>query len=288
MAMYQAKGAGKNRVRFFDPHMQELVEARARVESDLIMALREHQLVLYYQLQVGSEGESIGAEVLVRWMHPERGMVSPAEFIPIAEESSLMLEIGDWILEESCRQLSVWHMHADMRHLSLSVNISGQQFKQADFVEQVAKKLQKYEFDASRLKLELTESVALDDIDFVIAKMLSLKMVLGVKLSLDDFGTGYSSLSYLNRLPFDQLKIDRSFVNDITRNASDANMVKTILTMALNFDLEVVAEGVETAEQLAFLQDNGCMAFQGYFFSKPVPLGLFEALAVKHQQEPAV
>ena len=270
IAMYQAKSSGRNKTRFFDPKLQHAVESRAALESDLRSALADHQLQLYYQVQVDSDGLPMGAEALVRWIHPERGMVSPADFIPIAEESSLILDIGHWVLDTVCRQIAAWHQHEQAGHLVLAVNISARQFVQQDFVEQIAAMLQKYGIDPARLKLELTESVVLDDLDFVIAKMLALKNTVGVTLSLDDFGTGYSSLSYLKRLPLDQIKIDQSFVRDMRTDSSDAVMVKTIIDLARNFDLHIIAEGVETDTQLAFLKQHNCMAYQGYLFSKPV------------------
>jgi len=281
MAMYQAKDGGRNRVRFFDPQMQQLVEVRALLESDLHHALETEQFELHYQLQVDHENQPIGAEALIRWIHPQRGMVSPAHFIPVAEESGLILNIGDWVLDEACRQIAVWSAHEKMGNLVLAVNISAQQFKQANFVEQVVSAIRKHGIDPSRLKLELTESVALDDIADVIAKKNLLRQEVGVTLSLDDFGTGFSSLSYLKRLPLDQIKIDQSFVRDITTDKSDAVMVKTIIDMAQNFSLNVIAEGVETEAQLAFLKQHDCMAYQGYLFSKPLPIEQFDAL-MKH------
>jgi EAL domain-containing protein (putative c-di-GMP-specific phosphodiesterase class I) len=246
MAMYQAKDSGRNTVRFFDPHMQKTVETRAILESDLRRAIPEQQLSFYYQMQLDHNQHPIGVEALIRWNHPHRGMVLPAHFIPFAEESSLILEIGHWVLDTACQQLAVWSHNAQTRNLVLAVNISAHQFKQPGFVSQVASMIQNYNIEPSRLKLELTESVALEDIDSVIEKMLTLRRIIGVTLSLDDFGTGYSSLSYIKRLPLDQIKIDKSFVHDMTTDDSDAVMVKTIIDMAQNFGLNVIAEGVET------------------------------------------
>jgi len=278
LAMYQAKDAGRNIVRFFDTNMQKSVEARAEMESDLRRAISAREFRLFYQIQLDSDDHPIGVEALIRWQHSKRGLVSPAQFIPVAEESSLILEIGSWVLDTACQQIALWSLDEKMRNLVLAINISAQQFKQVDFVDQVAVMIRKYGIDSSRLKLELTESIALDDIDSVVAKMLVLKHQRGVTLSLDDFGTGYSSLSYLKRLPLDQIKIDQSFVRDIPTDPSDAVMAKTIIDMAKNFGLNVIAEGVETEAQMAFLKENGCMAFQGYLFSKPVPIEEFEAL----------
>ena len=282
MAMYQAKDAGRNTVRFFDPAMQHAVEAHAVIEADLRRALPNGELQLYYQIQVDNEHRPLGAEALVRWNHPKRGMVSPAQFIPVAEESSLILDIGLWVLDTACRQLALWSKQEQMRGMMLAVNVSAQQFRKPDFVETVAAVLGEHHVDPEHLKLELTESVVLSDVADVVAKMHALK-ALGVKLSLDDFGTGYSSLSYLKQLPLDQIKIDQSFVRDVATDPNDAVMVRTIIGMAQNFRLNVIAEGVETASQLEFLKQNGCMAYQGYLFSKPVPLGEFESLLRKLQ-----
>ena len=277
MAMYQAKESGRNRVRFFDPAMQIAIETRTALEADLRHALAEKQLHLYYQIQLDSDLRPLGAEALIRWIHPLRGMVSPMQFIPIAEESSLILDIGHWVLETACKQLAVWDKREQTKNLKLAVNVSAQQFKRHDIVETITTLLNIHQVDPRRLKLELTESVVLSDVNDVITKMHSLK-ALGVRLSLDDFGTGYSSLSYLKRLPLDQIKIDQSFVRDITTDASDAVMVKTIISLADNFRLNVIAEGVETEAQLSYLKENGCMAYQGFLFSKPVPIDEFEAL----------
>lgn len=281
MAMYQAKDSGRNAVCFFNPMMQILVETRAALEVDLRQAIFNQQLHLYYQIQVGNDQRPIGAEALVRWHHPVRGIVSPAQFIPIAEESNLILDVGNWVLDTACRQLAEWTKSTQARDLLLAVNISAKQFQQDDFVENVASILRSHGVEASRLKLELTESVVLNDVTDVVAKMHALK-ALGVNLSMDDFGTGYSSLSYLKRLPLDQIKIDQSFVRDIVTDQNDAIMVKTIIDLARNFRLNVIAEGVETEAQLDFLQKNGCMAYQGYYFSKPVPIDEFDTLLVSN------
>jgi diguanylate cyclase (GGDEF)-like protein/PAS domain S-box-containing protein len=278
MAMYQAKDAGRNTVRFFDPLMQQAVEARAELEADLRGALKSRQLQLHYQIQVDDGHRPIGAEALIRWVHPRRGMVSPAQFIPLAEESSLILDIGQWVIETACGQIAEWARDEQMRHLQLAINVSAQQFRMVDFVERLEQVIVRHGISPERLKLELTESVVLEDVADVVVKMHALKG-LGVRLSLDDFGTGYSSLAYLKRLPLDQIKIDQSFVQDITTDPNDAVMVKTIIDMAQNFRLNVIAEGVETEAQLAFLRQNNCMAYQGYLFSKPVRLAEFEALA---------
>ena len=278
MAMYQAKALGRNRVHFFDPKMQDSVESCAALASDLYRGLADREFCLYYQIQLDNHNHPVGAEVLIRWQHPERGMIFPDEFIPLAEESSLILDIGYWVLDTACQQLALWQQRTETRNLVLAVNISGLQFKQFDFVQQVIAVIQKYQIDGSRLKLELTESVALSDIDSVVEKMLRLKKEVGVAFALDDFGTGYSSLSYLKRLPVDQIKISKDFVHDITTDATDAAMVKTIIDIAKNFSLTVVAEGIDTQSQKMFLQHNGCMIYQGDLFSKPVALDVFELL----------
>ena len=276
LAMYQAKDAGRNAVRFFDPAMQHAVEMHAALEADLRRAISNRELRLYYQIQVDNEHRPLGAEALLRWKHPKRGMVPPAQFIPVAEESSLILDIGYWVLDTACRQLAAWDKNEQMRSLELAVNVSAQQFRKHDFAGIVAALVHAHQVNPARLKLELTESVVLNDVADVVAKMRALK-ALGVKLSLDDFGTGYSSLSYLKQLPLDQLKVDQSFVRDIATNPNDAVMVQTIIDMAQNFRLNVIAEGVETGAQLDFLKQNGCMAYQGYLFGKPVPIEEFEA-----------
>ena len=277
IAMYQAKGAGRNTLRFFDPKMQSVLEARATIESDLRRALAERQFRLFYQAQVDDTGRIVGAETLVRWMHPQRGMIPPIQFIPIAEESTLILDIGHWVLETACRQLASWANDEQKRGLVLAVNVSAKQFKLKDFVDKVETVVREHNVSPTLLKLELTESVVLDDMADIVVKMHALKAI-GIGLSLDDFGTGYSSLAYLKQLPLDQLKIDRSFVNDIATDPSDAVMVKTIIDMAHNFHFDVIAEGVETDAQLAFLKLHGCNAYQGYLLSKPVPVEEFEAL----------
>jgi diguanylate cyclase (GGDEF)-like protein/PAS domain S-box-containing protein len=277
LAMYQAKDSGRNTVRFFDPEIQNAVESRAILEADLRRAVSGNQLRLFYQIQVDNQYQPLGAEALVRWIHPTRGMVSPAQFIPVAEDSALILEIGYWVLLTACQQLANWAQNESTQNLKLAINVSAKQFRQHDFVSKVSDALTLFGVEPSSLKLELTESVVLNDLVDVVTKMNALKK-LGVKLSLDDFGTGYSSLSYLKNLPLDQIKIDQSFVRDITTDSDDAIMVKTIIDLAQNFRLNVIAEGVETQSQLDFLKRNNCMAYQGYFFSKPVPIEEFEAL----------
>jgi len=277
LAMYQAKSMGRNGLRFFDPQMQKAINARAVLEAELHIALEQHQFHLYYQIQVGSLNEPLGAETLIRWIHPERGLVCPDEFIPLAEETGLILDMGRWVLETACLQLVSWKTQAEFAHLTLAVNVSARQFQHPDFVDQVQAILDHTGAEPGKLKLELTESLLLNDLQSIISKMNSLKS-LGIDFSLDDFGTGYSSLSYLKRLPFDQLKIDHTFVIDLLNDPTDAAIAKAIVTLSQSLGIEVLAEGVETKEQRDFLAQIGCMAYQGYLFSKPVPVAQFEAL----------
>lgn len=280
MAMYQAKLAGRNTLRFFDPQMQAVVTARAVLEAGLHEALEKNQFLLLYQAQVTQQSQITGVEVLLRWNDPRRGMVSPAEFIHLAEETGMILPIGQWVLATACTQLARWATQSDMAHLTLSVNVSARQFHQSDFVEQVLATLDRSGAKASRLKLELTESLLIHNVDDVIAKMNALKGR-GVGFSLDDFGTGYSSLSYLKRLPLDQLKIDKGFVHDILIDSNDAAIAKMVVALANSMGLTVIAEGVETEAQRDFLADLGCHAYQGYLFSRPLPLVEFEALLAR-------
>lgn len=271
LAMYQAKTDGRNTLCFFNPDMQTQVNARMALEADLHQALSNHQLRLYYQPQIDSTGQQIGVEALVRWQHPLRGLVSPAEFIPLAEMSNLILPLGRWILNTACRQLVAWSSVEGKNGWSIAVNISARQFRQVDFVQQVQSALLETGANPACLKLELTESQLLDDVDSVIAKMSALK-TLGVRFSLDDFGTGYSSLSILKRLPLDQLKIDQSFVRDLLTDPQDASIVRAIVTLGASLELQVIAEGVETTAQRDALLALGCQYFQGYLFGRPAPV----------------
>ncbi len=277
IAMYQAKMAGRNTLRFFDPEMQTAVTARAMLEDELHQALSEKQFTFYFQLQVNHTGNVVGAEMLIRWQHPKRGLVSPLDFIPLAEEIGLILPVGHLALKIACGQLKKWEAHSLTRHLQLAVNVSAYQFHQPDFVEQIIALIKESAIDPSKLKLELTESVVLNNINNTIFKMNALKDI-GVCFSMDDFGTGYSSLSYLTKLPFNQLKIDQSFVRNIGIRLTDAVIVQTIIGMTNNLGMEVIAEGVETEAQRAFLEQHGCRLYQGYLFSKPVTLVEFEQL----------
>jgi diguanylate cyclase (GGDEF)-like protein/PAS domain S-box-containing protein len=276
LAMYQAKGAGRNTVRFFDPEMQAVVTANAALATDLREAWRSNQFLIDYQPQVGADGRMTGVEALLRWRHPQRDLVPPAHFISTAEETSLIIPIGHWVLEQACAQLAEWAKRPERSHLSIAVNVSVRQFRDPDFVDQVMTAIAHSGIAPHKLKLELTESLLADGIEITVAKMGSLKDM-GVTLSLDDFGIGYSSLSYLKRLPLDQLKIDREFVKDILTDANDAAIARTIVGLAQSLNLDVVAEGVETEEQRAFLAQQGCYAYQGFLFCRPLPIEQLEA-----------
>ena len=271
LAMYQSKAAGRNTLRFFDPVMQAAASARAALEIDLRHALLHQEFMLHYQPVVDETSVVTGVEALLRWRHPTRGLVSPAEFIPVAEQAGLIIPLGQWVLAAACAQLVAWNNHAVTRRLTMAVNVSARQFRHPEFTTQLLELLRVSGANPYRLKLELTESMLLSDFDDVIVKMGELRSI-GVNFALDDFGTGYSSLSYLKRLPLDQLKIDQSFVRDVLIDPNDAAIARTILSLARSLDLSVVAEGVETAGQRDFLLQCGCKAFQGYFFGRPVPV----------------
>ena len=274
LAMYQAKAAGRNTFRFFDPAMQTRVTEHATLARDIRQGIQQQAFFLVYQPQISHQGQVSGAEILLRWQHPERGMVSPVEFIPVAEETGLILPIGQWVLEEACKQLTAWERDPRWRHLELAVNISPKQFQQTDFVDQVLSIIDRTQCNPHKLKLEITESMLLEDVDDTITKMDLLK-ARGISFSLDDFGTGYSSLSYLKRLPLDQLKIDKSFVSDMTHDQHHADIAKTIVSLARSLELAVIAEGVETEEQRSMLEGFGCFSYQGYLFSHPLTLEAF-------------
>ncbi len=277
IAMYQAKKEGRNTLRFFDPQMQESINARALLEAELRHAIEKQQFQLYYQIQVDGRGHPLGAEALIRWAHPGRGLVAPMEFIPLAEETGLILPIGQWVIETACAQIKAWEKNSWTRDLGLSVNVSASQFHQPDFVAQTQAALERHGINPNLLTLELTEGIMLKDTEDTIATMNTLKKI-GVQFALDDFGSGYSSLQYLKRLPLHQLKIDRSFIRDIAIDDSDKAIVRTVIAMAQSLNLGVIAEGVETEEQRQFLLENGCSQCQGYLFSWPVPIEQFESL----------
>jgi diguanylate cyclase (GGDEF)-like protein/PAS domain S-box-containing protein len=277
IAMYQAKTAGRNTLRFFNPDMQASLARRANIEAALRLSIQSGDFVLHYQAQVDEDGSTVGAEALLRWQRTKRDLILPGEFIPLAEETGQILRIGQWVLENACAQLAEWSRDPSRRSIYLAVNVSALQFRQENFVDQVNQMLTRFSAPAARLKLELTESLVLEDIEDSINKMRALKG-LGVGFALDDFGTGYSSLSYLTRLPLDQLKIDRSFIRNLPECQNDAMVVQTIISLADSLDIDVVAEGVETEEQHLFLLQHGCPKHQGYLFGKPVEQTAFEAL----------
>lgn len=274
VAMYQAKESGRNTLRFFDPKIQQELYIQAEIETELRQALTEGQLELYYQAQT-QHGEAIGAEVLLRWNHPTKGMISPTQFIPLAEQTGLIIPVGTWVLEQACQQLAKWSSDPDFNQLTLSVNVSAHQFSASDFIATVDRILQDTGANPNQLKLELTESAVLIDVENTADKMMQLKE-LGIHFAIDDFGTGYSSLFHLKHLPVDQLKIDRSFVRNITDDPDDLAIVQAIIAMAHNLGISVIAEGVETEAQKSCLQRRNCNSFQGYLFSHPIPRGQFE------------
>lgn len=270
LAMYQAKAAGRNTLRFFDPEMQRSAALRAEMVQDLRDSQQNKELLLVYQGIVDVQGQLVGAEALLRWQHPMRGLVMPLDFIPLAEQTGLILGIGSWVIEAACTQLVAWANQAATAHMTLSVNVSARQFRQADFASQVLQIIVQTGARPDKLKIELTESMLLNDVEDIIEKMNILGDK-GIGFSLDDFGTGYSSLSYLKRLPLTQLKIDKSFVRDILTDSNDAAISRTVIALASGLGLAVVAEGVESVGQLEFLQAHGCQMFQGYLFGKPGP-----------------
>jgi EAL domain-containing protein (putative c-di-GMP-specific phosphodiesterase class I) len=278
LAMYKSKDSGRNVCRFFDAKMEATVLERATLERELRQAITDGQFQLHYQPQIGPDGDLIGAEALIRWNHPQRGLVAPNEFIPVAEETGLILPLGHWVLEAACRQLALWATRPETAYFKVAVNVSARQFQQADFVEQVIATLQSTGADPARLTLELTESLLIHNVEDVIGKMTELKAE-GVSFALDDFGIGYSSLHFLKRLPLDQLKIDRSFVRHVLTDPNDAAIANMIVALAQTLGLEVIAEGIETAEQRDFLASSGCHCYQGYYFSRPRPLESFEEFA---------
>jgi len=278
LAMYQAKSAGRNTYRFFNPEMQTKVMEYAEFANDIRSSIQNKDFLLYYQVQVNHHGKLVGTEALLRWMHPVKGMVRPDEFIPIAEETGLIIPLGDWVLEEACQVLAGWAAHTSTQALTLAVNISAHQLRTHDFVEKVKNTISKTGADPRKLKLEITESMLLDDIDDTIEKMRELQAI-GITFALDDFGTGYSSLSYLKRLPLDQLKIDKTFVRDLLTDTQDADIASTIVSLAKSLHLSVIAEGVEQEDQRVLLASYGCLLYQGYLFGRPVSLSeLMESL----------
>lgn len=281
IAMYQAKAAGRNTVRLFLPELQTALNLRLEMEAYLRQAIEREQFALHYQPQM-DHGNVVGAEALIRWNHPERGAVLPGDFIPLAEETGLILPLGQWVLKTACCQLAAWGVRAETAHLTLAVNVSALQFRCPDFIGQTLSTLEQSGANPQHLKLELTESMLVDNVEDVIGKMEALKSR-GVMFSLDDFGMGYSSLSHLKRLPLDQVKIDRSFVKDLLTDTNDAAIARTIVALGQTMGLSVIAEGVETEAQKDFLTSLGCHAFQGFLFGRPLPLDEFETLVRRAQ-----
>jgi EAL domain-containing protein (putative c-di-GMP-specific phosphodiesterase class I) len=275
--MYQAKTAGRSTLRFFNPGMQLAVAERASLEADLRNALSQQEFLLHYQPQIDAQERIVGVEALLRWAHPQRGMVSPAQFIPLAEETGLVLPLGRWVLHTACSMLAAWQHDPALSHLTMAVNVSSRQFRNDGFVDDVARVLAVTGAPPGQLKLELTESLLVEDMEATIATMEALRAH-GVGFSLDDFGTGYSSLAYLKRMPLEQLKIDQSFVRDLLTDPNDAAIVRTIIALADSLGLEAIAEGVETVQQRDWLARAGCQCYQGYFFSRPLPSDRLEHL----------
>ncbi|MBS1801797.1 MAG: EAL domain-containing protein [Acidobacteria bacterium] len=273
IAMYQAKAAGRNAMFFFAPALQASVDARVALERDLRLAIRENQFALYYQPQL-DRGLLTGAEALLRWRHPSKGLVAPQEFVPLAEETGLIFPLGSWVLETACMQLAHWAERKEGEHLSIAVNVSAREFRQPKFVDHVLAALDRTGANPKNLKIELSESMFGENVEEVIAKMTKLKSH-GISFSLEDFGTGYSSMTYLKRLPLDQIKIDRTFVGEILKDPISSAVAQAIISFGKAMGLSVIAEGVETEEQRAFLAKLGCHSFQGYLFSHPLPLGEF-------------
>jgi diguanylate cyclase (GGDEF)-like protein/PAS domain S-box-containing protein len=275
LAMYEAKAAGRNTFRFFNPHMQESINAHAKLVDNLHVALEQQQFQLHYQIQVDCVGVPVGAEALIRW-RTATGLLTPFNFLALAEETGLILAIGQWVIDTACAQLKLWQQHPLTRDITLSVNVSAKQFKHSDFVQQVQEAILKHDINPVLLRLELTESLVVGDVESLIPGMNALKNI-GVRFILDDFGTGYSSIQYLKKLPLECLKIDQSFVRDIETDADSQAIVSTIISMAHHLGIDVMAEGVETEAQRQYLLSKGCKNFQGYLFALPLPIDEFQA-----------
>lgn len=286
-SMYEAKKAGRNTLRFFDPAMQKTLAGRVDMENALRQAISKLQFQLFYQIQVDTQGHPLGVEALIRWHHPVKGMIQPADFIPLAEETNLIELIGQWVLETACAQIKAWQACPLHQQLTVAINVSAYQFKHPNFVDTIQKTVERIGIEPAKLKLELTESMVLINVEDAIAKMKQLRG-LGYYLSLDDFGTGYSSLSYLKRLPFNQIKIDRSFIVSATFDSNDAFLVQAVISIGRKFGMDVVAEGVETLEQFKLLETLGCKAFQGYLFGKPMPGEELESFSLNRFSDRAI
>jgi diguanylate cyclase (GGDEF)-like protein len=283
MARYQAKSLSHGRIQFYEDHMNAMTAERLDLERDLRTALAEQQFELFYQPKVSLRtGEITGAEALVRWRHPQHGLVSPAKFIPLAEDTGLIVPLGDWVLKQACAQAQAWR-ESGAPPVQIAINVSVHQFMEDDLVQKVVAALADSGLQAGGLKLEITESLLMQDVEQSIATMHALTG-LGVQLAIDDFGTGYSSLSYLKRFPISELKIDQAFVRDLNDNAEDAAIIHTIISLARNLNLKVVAEGVETIEQAASLHEAGCNEMQGYYFSRPIQAGALGDLLLAHDK----
>ena len=283
--MYHAKKIGRNQVCIFAPEMQEALIERTKLEADLRQSIMNgDEFVLYYQAQVDGNGRILGAEALVRWDHPIRGRVNPADFIPLAEETGMIIALGTWVLRQGCETLADWEKYPETAHLKLAINVSSRQLAQENFVEQVKEIIVETGVNPHFLKLEITESMVVNSVDDAIMKMHALK-ALGISFSMDDFGTGYSSLSYLQKLPLDQLKIDQSFVRNLSFDGHDSAIVKTIINLGENLSLNIIAEGVETAMQCDYLANFGCLVFQGYLFGHPLPVNEFNQTVFSKSSE---
>jgi diguanylate cyclase (GGDEF)-like protein/PAS domain S-box-containing protein len=276
LAMYQAQKDGPNTLRFFEPHMQKAMSARSALENELRNAVQSSQFFLHYQVQMDHMQRPCGAEALIRWANPERHLMLPAEFIQLAEETELILNIGNWVLDTACAQLSKWEMNESTRDLVLSVNVSAKEFHQSDFAAQIKAAVLRHGINPTRLKLEITESILLNDIESIISTMDDINAI-GIRFSLDDFGTGYSSLQHLKRCSLDQLKINQSFFKELTCYNNDKTIIHTMVAMAQSLNLNIIAKGVETEEQRKFLENEGCVRYQGYLYGKPLPIEQFEA-----------
>ena len=277
LALYRAKENGRDDIAFFNPDMQREFNQTLRLERGLQNALMENELELFYQPQFNANQSMVSAEALIRWNHPTEGLISPMRFIPIAEKSNLIIQLGDWVVHQACLQLKQWQDHPQLKDMTLSVNVSAKQVWQSDFVEKITQALSYHQVPAEKLTVEITESVLLSDLQETVQKLAELR-TLGCRISLDDFGTGYSSLSYLKSLPLDEIKIDRSFIQDIDQNQSDYTMVKTIIDLGKNFHAQIVSEGVETRAQFNSLKTCGCSIYQGYLFAKPLRANSLEQL----------
>ena len=284
LALYKAKDAGRNTLRFFDPTMQEALNLRIALESELNLAIAQEQFRLYYQPQVDANGNVQSVEALIRWQHPQRGLILPNDFIPLAEDTGLILTIGKWVMETACSQLKQWEKYPHTSALKIAINVSAKEFRQSDYVVQVEHIIKASGINPTLLKLELTESIVVENMEDTIEKMNALKQ-LGITFSMDDFGTGFSSLSYLAQLPLTQLKIDKSFVNNVPGEKNDEMITRTIITMGKGLEMNVIAEGVETQTQREFLEINGCTTYQGYLYSHPLPIIELEEFLKRDQDE---